>query len=100
MKYLWILSLLLFTTVLAEARASSCGGSHSHASAQEMAESYFDQMDSNGDKVVDENEFKQSSMAKMIKSFDALQPDKKGLVTRNSFVDSFVAAHSAQDLET
>ena len=65
-----------------------------------MAENYFDQIDLNGDQIVDLAEFKRSQLSGMVKSFDTLQPDANGLVRRKAFIDAFVKAHSEPDIET
>ena len=76
------------------ALAGGCdAGAHKHT-PEEMANSYFDKMDLNGDKIVTKEEFRKSSLSKMVKSFDALNPDDKGLVKRNDFIQSFIRAHS------
>jgi hypothetical protein len=93
MKY--SLSMLFFSAafVISPAHAGSCsGGAHAH-SPQKMASKYFDQMDANGDDIVTKEEFEASPMAKVVKSFDALQPDKNGVVKKNTFIESFVKAH-------
>ena len=74
MKYITpaVMAAMLFA--LSPAYAGSCGkGDHAH-SLQEMASKYFNQMDANGDEIVTKAEFEASPMAKMIKSFDALEP--------------------------
>ena len=68
--------------VISPAHAGSCsGGAHAH-SPQKMASKYFDQMDANGDDIVTKEEFEASPMAKVVKSFGALQPDKNGVVKK------------------
>ena len=61
---------------------------------KEMAENYFDQMDLNEDNVVDAAEFRDSKVSKMVRSFDALQPDADGLLRRESFISDFIKSHS------
>ena len=77
------------------AYAGSCGGSDHVHSPQEMASKYFDQMDANSDEIVTKTEFEASSVAKMITSFDVLQPDAEGRVTKSDFIEAFVKAHPA-----
>ena len=80
---------------LSPAQAGSCGeGDHTH-NPQEMASKYFDQMDANGDDIVTKTEFDASPMAKAVKSFDALQPDESGIVTKKTFIETFVKTHPA-----
>ena len=69
------------------------GASHNH-SPEKMAIFYFDKMDLNEDKIVTKEEFEKSSMKKMVKSFDALEPDGTGILKRNSFIKNFIKAHS------
>jgi hypothetical protein len=78
---------------LSPAHAGNCdGGTHAH-NPQEMASKYFDQMDANGDETVTKAEFEASPMAKAVKSFDALQPNESGVVTKNTFIENFVKTH-------
>ena len=79
---------------LSPAYAGSCdGGDHAH-NLQEMASKYFNQMDANGDEIITKAEFEASPMAKMIKSFDALEPNKSGVVTKSAFIVTSVKKHS------
>ena len=75
------------------AYAGSCdGGGHAH-NLQEMASKYFNQMDADGDEIITKAEFEASPMAKMIKSFDALEPNESGEVTKSSFIETMVKMH-------
>ena len=58
-----------------------------------MASKYFNQMDANGDEVVTKAEFEASSVAKMIKSFDALEPNESGEITKSAFIETMVKMH-------
>ena len=78
---------------LSPAYAGGCGkGDHAH-SLQEMASKYFNQMDLNGDEIVTKAEFEASPVAKMIKSFDALEPNDIGEVTKSAFIQIMVKMH-------
>ena len=93
MKYIipTIIASVLF--VLSPAYAGSCGkGNHVH-NLQEMASKYFSQMDANGDEIVTKEEFEASPMAKMVKSFDALDPNENGVVTKSAFIQTMVKMH-------
>ena len=90
---------LLISTVAsaflaASAQAGSCGGAAQADNPKEMAVKYFKQMDTNGDDVITKLEFDASSMAKMVKSFDVLNPNERGEVEKKHFIESFVKAHS------
>jgi hypothetical protein len=75
------------------AQAGNCGGgAHAH-NPQEMASKFFDQMDLNGDATVTKAEFEASPVAKAVKSFDSLQPNESGLVTKKTFIEIFVKTH-------
>ena len=75
------------------AYAGSCdGGDHAH-NLQEMASKYFNQMDADGDEIITKPEFEASPMAKMIKSFDALEPNESGVVTKSAFIETFMKMH-------
>ena len=75
------------------AHAGSCGGGeHSH-NPEEVASKYFNQMDANGDEIITKAEFEASTMAKMIKSFDSLEPNESGVVTKSDFIKTFVKMH-------
>ena len=91
-----ILASAVLVTVLflaPAAMAGSCGGAaHTH-SPKEMANHYFDKMDLNGDKVVTKEEFEKSKMQKMVKSFDALEPNESGVVTKSAFIQTMVKMH-------
>ena len=95
MKYTILAVLMTALIGFAPAHAGSCGGGNHVHSPQEMATKYFDQIDVNSDEIITRAEFEASSMAKMIKSFDVLQPDEKGRVTKPDFIEAFVKAHPA-----
>ena len=78
---------------ISSAYAGSCGGSDHGHNPQEMASKYFNQMDANGDEMITKAEFEASNMAKMIKSFDALEPNESGVVTKSAFIETFVKMH-------
>jgi len=78
---------------LSPAYAGSCdGGDHAH-NLQEMASKYFNQMDADGNEIITKAEFEASPMANMIKSFDALEPNESGVVTKSAFIETFVKMH-------
>ena len=79
--------------VISPAYAGSCGGGDHGHNPQEMASKYFNQMDTNGDEIITKAEFEASNMAKMIKSFDALEPNESGVVTKSAFIETFVKMH-------
>ena len=58
-----------------------------------MASKYFNQMDTNSDEIITKAEFEASHMAKMIKSFDDLEPNKRGEVTKDAFIKTMVKMH-------
>ena len=95
MKYVTSMFLMVAFFAISPAHAGSCGGGDHVHSPQEMATKYFDQMDANSDEIVTKAEFEASPMARMIKSFDVLQPNKTGQVTKNAFIEAFVKAHPA-----
>ena len=99
MKY--VIPAVLMTALFgfSPAHAGSCGGGDHVHSPQEMATKYFDQMDANSDEIVTKAEFEASPMAKMVKSFDVLQPNTNGQVTKRSFIEAFVKAHPAPQNE-
>lgn len=100
MKPLVAASLLVFTVCVPPVQAGSHGGAgHAH-SPKETAIKYFEQMDQNGDEVVTKAEFEMSPLAKMVKSFNALQPNDKGLVKKSVFIENFIEAHSKPELKT
>ncbi|MDE0992126.1 MAG: hypothetical protein OSA23_02935 [Rhodospirillales bacterium] len=78
---------------ISPAYAGSCGGGDHGHNPQEMASKYFNQMDANGDEMITKAEFEASNMAKMIKSFDALEPNESGVVTKSAFIETFVKMH-------
>ena len=86
--------ILLIGTHTSPAQAVSCGGENHVKYFEEMAETYFMQMDLNNDGTVDKAEFEESKMSKMIKSFDVLQPDENGIVQKTYFIEAFIKAHS------
>ena len=99
------MKILITATVIASAllimpvSAGSCGeGNHAHLS-KEMATKYFEQMDLNGDLSITKAEFENSPMAKMVKSFDLLQPNKSGLVEKDVFIKTFLEAHATPGKE-
>ena len=65
-----------------------------NAGTQEIAENVFGQMDLNNDEVVDRSEFEKSQISKMIRSFDALQPNAEDLLMRETFIGIFMKYHS------
>ena len=78
---------------LSPAYAGSCdGGDHAH-NLQEMASKYFNQMDADRDEIITKAEFEASPMAKMIKSFDDLEPNESGEVTKSAFIENMVKMH-------
>ena len=93
---------LVYSTIILTAPpalAGGCGtGEHAH-NPQEMAIKYFGQMDTNGDEVVTKDEFAVSPFAKMLKSFDVLQPNENGVVEKKKFIENFVKTHSAPKTE-
>ena len=95
MKPTFLAVLMTSLIAFAPAYAGSCGGGNHVHSPQEMATKYFDQIDVNSDEIITKAEFEASSMTKMIKSFDVLQPDENGRVTKPDFIEAFVKAHPA-----
>ena len=75
------------------AYAGSCGGGDHAHNLEEMASKYFNRMDANGDEIITKTEFEASTMANMIKSFDALEPNESGVVTKSAFIETFVKMH-------
>jgi hypothetical protein len=93
MKYVMSAAFVSAFFSLSPAHAGNCdGGTHAH-NPQEMASKYFDQMYATGDETVTKAEFEASPMAKAVKSFDALQPNESGVVTKNTFIENFVKTH-------
>ena len=93
MKYAVLAAFTSALFALSPANAGNCGGgAHAH-NPQEMASKFFDQMDVNGDETVTKAEFEASPMAKAVKSFDALQPNESGIVTKKTFIETFVKMH-------
>ena len=94
MKYLIHTAIATAFFALSPAFAGGCGkGDHAH-SLQEMASKYFNQMDADGDEILTKAEFEASPVAKMIKSFNALEPNKSGEVTKSAFIQTMVKMHS------
>ena len=94
MKYILSAVFASVLFALTPAYAGSCdGGNHAH-NLQEMASKYFNQMDANGDEIINRKEFEISPMAKMIKSFDVLKPNDSGEITKSVFVETFIKMHS------
>jgi hypothetical protein len=90
-----IISVVFMSAIFALSPAyagSSDGGDHAY-NLEEMASKYFNRMDANGDEIITKAEFEASTMAKMIKSFDALQPNESGVVTKSDFIETFVKMH-------
>ena len=85
--------------LVATAAVIKIGYGHKY-SYQEMAEKYFDHMDLNKDKILDKAEFEKSKFSKMMKSFDALQPNENGVVQRDTFIKTFMEAHSKPAAES
>ena len=92
--YIILATVFIFSTSVSTSFASGCGGTNHAHTNEEMAVNFFDQIDLNSDGTVDIMEFKKSQMSNMIKSFDSLSPDKNGLVSKKSFIKSFVYLHS------
>ena len=93
MKHVFPAVIVSVLFALSPAYAGSCdGGGHAH-NLQEMASKYFNQMDSDGDEIITKAEFEASPMAKMIKSFDDLEPNKSGEVTKSAFIENMVKMH-------
>ena len=78
---------------LSPAYAGSCDGGDHARNLQEMAIKYFNRMDADGDEVITKAEFEASPMADMIKSYDALEPNEGGVVTKSAFIETFVRMH-------
>ena len=75
------------------AYAGNCGGGDHAHNIQEMATKYFNQMDANSDEIVTKAEFEASPIAKMIKSFEYLEPNESGEVTKSAFIETMVKMH-------
>lgn len=93
MKYIIPAVFVFAFFAISPAYAGSCGGGDHGHNPQEMASKYFNQMDANGDEMITKAEFEASNMAKMIKSFDALEPNESGVVTKSAFIETFVKMH-------
>jgi Ca2+-binding EF-hand superfamily protein len=78
---------------LSPAYAGSCGGGDHAHNLEEMASKYFNRMDANGDEIITKAEFEASTMKNMVKSFDSLQPNESGVVTKSDFIETFVKMH-------
>ena len=95
MKFFLIVSTLVFlSTSISPSYANGCDGATHAKTDEESAEQYFDQMDLNSDQAVDRMEFKKSQLSKILKSFDTLNPDENGMVSKNLFTKFFVKVHS------
>ena len=81
--------------VVGSAYAGSCGGGDHVHTPQDVAAEYFDKIDRDGDKTLTKAEFEASSFADSITSFKSLRPDSSGLVTKKSFIETFVKVHLA-----
>ena len=87
-------TVLILSTNVSSSFASGCGGSNHAHTNEEMAVKYFDQVDLNSDGKVDLTEYKKSQMSSVLESFDSLNPDINGLVSKKSFIKNFVYLHS------
>ena len=99
-----VFTFAILGAIAAPALGGNCGSEnmgygHKH-SYQEMAEKYFDHMDLNKDKILDKAEFEKSKFSKMINSFDVLQPNENGVVQRDTFIKTFMEAHSKPAAES
>ena len=95
MKFFLIVSTLVFlSTSISPSYASGCDSAIHTNTDEESAEQYFDQMNLNNDQAVDRMEFKKSQLSKILKSFDKLNPDENGMVSKNLFIKFFVKVHS------
>ena len=93
MKHI-IPAVFVFTLfALSSAYAENCDRDNHAHNLQEMASKYFNLMDADGDEIITKAEFKASQMANMIKSFDALEPNESGVVTKSAFIKTFVRMH-------
>tara|TARA_A100001037_G_C15142381_1_gene634453 strand:- start:15 stop:317 length:303 start_codon:yes stop_codon:yes gene_type:complete len=60
----------------------------------EMASKIFKKMDTNNDNLVTKEEFKASPVVEMIKSFEILGPNEKGVVEKEAFIKAFITSHT------
>ena len=99
-----VFTFAILGAVAAPALGGNCGsenmGYGNKHSYQEMAETYFDHMDLNKDKVLDKAEFEKSKFSKIINSFDVLQPNENDVVQRDTFIKTFMEAHSKPAAES
>ena len=93
MKYIIPAVVVSALFALSPAYAGSCGGGDHAHNLEEMASKYFNRMDANGDEIITKEEFEASTMKNMVKSFDALQPNESGVVTKSDFIETFVKMH-------
>ena len=93
MKHVFPAVIVSVLFALSPAYAGSCGGEDHAHNLQEMASKYFNQMDADGDEIITKAEFEASPMAKMIKSFDDLEPNESGEVTKSAFIENMVKMH-------
>jgi hypothetical protein len=93
MKYIIPAVVVSALFALSPAYAGSCGGGDHAHNLEEMASKYFNRMDANGDEIITKAEFEASTMKNMVKSFDALQPNESGVVTKSDFIETFVKMH-------
>ena len=93
MKYIIPAVVVSTFFALSPAYAGNCGGGDHAHNLQEMASKYFNRMDANGDEIITKTEFEASTMANMIKSFDALEPNESGVVTKSAFIETFMKMH-------
>ena len=93
MKHIIPAAFVSMLFALSPAYAGNCDvGDHAH-NLQEMASKYFNWVDADGDEIINKAEFDKSPLANMIKSFDALEPNKSGMVTKSAFIVTFVKMH-------
>ena len=93
MKYIIPAVVVSAFFALSPAYAENCGGGDHAHNLHEMASKYFNRMDANGDEIITKTEFEASTMANMIKSFDALEPNESGVVTKSAFIETFIKMH-------
>jgi hypothetical protein len=93
MKYIILAVVVSMFFALSPAYAENCGGGDHAHNLKEMASKYFNRMDANGDETITKTEFEASTMANMIKSFDALEPNESGVVTKSAFIETFMKMH-------
>mgnify|MGYP001256999674 FL=1 len=72
------------------AYAGSCGGApHSHGVSKDEAKSYFDKTDVNKDGKISQSEFDASPASKKVNSFEKLNPDTDGFISKRGFIEGF-----------